>query len=185
MIKLSFSKVRVFLLIALLTIITFFSFVLVISVPEGPATTGLHGNAKWMATFLAPQGWSFFTRNPREPVIYVFREEGPELKIDRVQGFSWSLGFGLKRKIRSRGSEIESIAINVKDEFWKKCREPLATCIHVFTKEPKIKNNYSNPIFCGKLIMQKVERTPLSWARLPNFQMPYEATKVEVECSKR
>ena len=117
--------------------------------------------------------------------MYVFREEGPDLKLDRIQGFNWRVAFGLKRKIRSRGSEIESIAMNVKEEFWKKCREPLASCVTALTKEPKVKNNYSNPIFCGKLIIQKVERTPLAWAKLNNFQMPYEASRVDVECLKR
>src|SRR5256885_14361051 len=71
---------------------------------------------------IVPQGWGFFTREPREPSVEVFTQNGHPL-ID--SNASPSNYFGLSRRTRALGVELGLILSQVREDQWKKQTTPL------------------------------------------------------------
>jgi antimicrobial peptide system SdpA family protein len=68
-----------------------------------------------------PEGWSFFTRSPREEMADIYRI-GKNKKLEKVS-FQCSASenyFGISRKSRRIGMEISIVASKLSDSLWIK-----------------------------------------------------------------
>jgi antimicrobial peptide system SdpA family protein len=67
-----------------------------------------------------PEGWGFFTKNPREPLIEVYRANKNNLSLVTLKNQSVENFFGLSRKIRVVGYESSRIVAQIPQKFWTK-----------------------------------------------------------------
>lgn len=133
---------------------------------------GFHFNHK--TVFLnstMPQGWAFFTRNPREPQINLYKiennnflvllNESPSLNID--------LAFGLKRT--DRRISIAMGAVATQHFNWKNYTGNLKSLLsdREFNRYSN-KNTDDSKLTTGNYIMISEERIPWAWAK--NFKTP-------------
>src|SRR4051812_41959664 len=70
-----------------------------------------------------PEGWKFFTRNPREErVSMLVRKEGQWINGSRTPNANPSNAFGIDRLGRAQGLELALLLENVPSEAWSACK---------------------------------------------------------------
>lgn len=132
-----------------------------------------------------PQGWSFFTRNPREEQLSYFTRD----RVGRWRAAS--LGpvshprniFGLNRKSRAQGVESAFLLAAVPSSAWVPCgdEEP-EQCLGRLSVGRSVKTHSRKPTLTG--IVGFVKREPVPWAWFAagkKVTMPARAVVVRVE----
>lgn len=130
------------------------------------------------------QGWSFFTKSPRDPDFYLFTR-GPEGWQNASRGPSSrpdSL-FGLIRSARVQGLELGLVTGQLGGKAWINCESAVEECLHEQT--PIVITNPSHaPILCGELGVAFREPLPWAWVGLiPREAMPSQVALLQIECS--
>jgi antimicrobial peptide system SdpA family protein len=75
-------------------------------------------NIKSIFNTLLPEGWGFFTRNPREPIVELYKIERERIVKITIQNGSSQNFWGISRKSRKIGMEMSMIAVLIKSESW-------------------------------------------------------------------
>lgn len=145
---------------------------------------GRSGAATWIRVVL-PQGWGFFTRDPREIDLTVHRA-GPD---GWEPAISWPIAipdnlFGLSRAGRGQGIEFGGISAQLEWDDIPRCRGEIADCIDDAGRDiVEVENTSSHPTICGDLVVQR--RTPVPWAWVRSHgprTAPYQLQHVYVRC---
>lgn len=131
-----------------------------------------------------PQGWAFFTRSPREPVLRAYRFSGNEWRNALVSNASYRNVLGVSRRARATNTELHAIAARVPESRWFACAEALDTCAAEIAYDPmKIANPAPGPGLCGLLIIEQRPLVPWAWsASRDQVFMPGSVASVFVEC---
>jgi len=136
---------------------------------------------------VAPQGWSFFTKSPRDPQIEPFVVDGDDLRS--VAGFPNTRAenlFGLSREGRSQGIEVALIMTSLPDADWVECDSPaLESCSSDLARSTShaVDNAVPSPSLCGEVVL--VESTPVSWAYRDHTRLERAAVRglrTDVSC---
>lgn len=133
---------------------------------------------------LVPQGWAFFTRDPRERVEYVYEQQQGEWVVDgRFYAGTRSWGDLLKRN-RLIHVELAQVLSEVPDSSWKQCGKALSKCVKERTYERvTVDNETALQDFCGEYMVERRERIPWAWFESnERFHMPSKAVKIRVKC---
>src|SRR4051812_32531054 len=77
----------------------------------------------------APQGWGFFTRNPREPQIVPFLRNGHWRSANLGPHAQFKYALGLNRRSRAQGVEMGLLLGKLGIAEWTPCEAELATCL--------------------------------------------------------
>ena len=126
-----------------------------------------------------PQGWAFFTRNPREASLYVYDKKGGKF-ICRTKA-NLNFYFGAGRNMRVEDGEMSYLLNQVSSKRWKKCKgKNLLDCAKI-TSKIEVKNDYLHPKLCGEIIVKRQDTTPWAWSR-SNVSMQFELIKLKVIC---
>jgi antimicrobial peptide system SdpA family protein len=140
---------------------------------------------KLYTQFFLPEGWAFFTRNPREDRYIVYR---------LATGGSWidtNLGphnrprnaFGLNRKSRAQGVEIGLLLVSIHDDEWLACRKSPAICLATTPVSKDFKDISPIPTLCGEIGVVMQPPVPWAWSSLPRpVTMPSKVVRVRVHC---
>lgn len=136
--------------------------------------------------FFIPQGWKFFTRNPREEEITAFRKnirgEWSSALLPAIA--SSSNLFGIKRNTRAQGIEIGMILASTKKEWWIRCKERFDICIDKTTTTGSIPNKSPNATLCGEIVLVRQQTVPWAWSRAKKpVVMPSQLVRVDLSCS--
>lgn len=109
-----------------------------------------------------PEGWSFFTRNPREPLLEAYKIENNKIIIIPLSNSSFENFFGFSRKSRVKGFEASVIVSDIPSTVWKEDKgTDYAKHINDNIVNVKLKN--TNQYFKkGKYMF--VLRKPIPWA---------------------
>ncbi len=142
---------------------------------------------RWVVS-LAPQGWNFFTRDPQEPRIEVYRRDGDAwVSVDPGSSAEPRYLFGFSRQARVLGMETGAVLKGVRGTPpWQECRSDPAQCLAASAlPEPVwVPNDSPHPILCGAVAF--VRRPPVPWAwsnsRVPTV-MPSSFFRANVQCS--
>lgn len=132
-----------------------------------------------------PEGWAFFTRNPRLPrtEIYLFdalHELYSRGDIAEYRGFAFA---GIRRLSRVRGLEIERLLANIAPSQWRHCRGDLSSCSKAL-RLTHVQNDLVVRTLCGRIILRRSEPVPWAWSTLqPPVQMPAEWLMLSVQCA--
>jgi len=133
---------------------------------------------------LLTQGWSFFTKSPRDPDFYLFTK-GPGGWINASKGPSSrpdSL-FGLIRIARVQGLELGLLTSLIEGGSWVECETIVTECLNEVT--PIAINNPSHaPLLCGEIGVAFRQPLPWAWVRLmPREQMPSQVALLDIGCT--
>jgi antimicrobial peptide system SdpA family protein len=175
--KLQFKIFKIFVAVFWCVILTV---VAIGSVKSNPLS--FNPESKATLTFLLPQGWSFFTRSPRENKIFIYKWKNNKFqKVDFVKNRFHNY-LGLNRAGRSRNQEMAFLVKQIKGSSWKSCR----WCLDLSLRPTAIKNKALRPAFCGKYRVVLKKLPPWAWGKSgKEIMMPGSAADMEVNCSKR
>jgi antimicrobial peptide system SdpA family protein len=104
------TRVIVFLLWLICSILVFFS-----SLKEQVL---ISKNSQQTISNLLPQGWGFFTKNPRDPLLEVYKINKNKLEKITLLNFDSKSFYGFSRKARFIGFECSDVCDSFKKIKW-------------------------------------------------------------------
>lgn len=141
------------------------------------------------ARIWAPQGWKFFTRNPREDWLIPFvREAGGKWRLASVgPNGTASAFFGLSRVPRAQGIEMGLLLYKLPSEVWGACERDPRVCLEKSPIKMTLHNRLPDATLCGIIGMVRQRQIPWAWDSrgVAPKNMPSRVAKFEVKCSKQ
>ena len=139
---------------------------------------------KLIVKTIIPEGWSFFTRNPREALVYIYKRDNDNInwiQADETVNGAVDNFFGMSRKARAMGSEY-ALVFAQEQVKWDSCVTGTFDCVDESLRIT-VKNELNSPQLCGEYLF--VSRKPVPWAwsaSAANINMPYQYVLVNFEC---
>lgn len=133
---------------------------------------------------LAPQGWAFFTRSPREARQLAYGR-GREGWKNATKGPHAQLrnALGLDRGSRAQGVEIALLMSAAGAGEWQGCEGAVLGCLDTVPRGPAVRNGSPNPSLCGTVAIVNRPPVPWAWVRSPEpVEMPSRILPLEVSC---
>jgi antimicrobial peptide system SdpA family protein len=135
------------------------------------------------AVFL-PQGWKFFTRNPRAETTFVMERtaRGWSIAEGSATG-SLANALGASRRGRARSVELGQLMAQVPKSDWSDCDRTPGACLEEISTPVRLKAAGRRPQLCG--IHGIVSQRGLPWAwrdANPPVVMPSRVLLLEVQC---
>lgn len=121
---------------------------------------------------LAPQGWAFFTKPPREPrmTIYAVAPDGGQVASKLGPNGRIEYAWGLSRTFMLQQSAAAQAAAAITAERWQECdeRETLDACVDsVADSEPVTLSMPRNQaLACGEYVFAMSEAIPFAWRNI-------------------
>jgi antimicrobial peptide system SdpA family protein len=154
---------------------------LLASVPEAAVRLPIETTV-WTLWFL-PQGWAFFTRNPREPVLEAWVVEDGLWRMLPLNVSGTEEVFGFRRTLRLRAQELGALAASLQPQDWQRCSGNIGDCVDAgfLTTVTRVVNRSVARQLCGNLVLAVREPQPWAW-RGRTVSMPTRATRIHAEC---
>lgn len=133
-----------------------------------------------------PQGWGFFTRNPREEDVlpYLRGADGAWEPQHTAPLASLATWWGISRTGRGSGIELGMIMNVPAESSWIRCRvdESAASCLERTRATKTVHNRYPDPALCGAVGLVALRPVPWAWSDNVDSDIPRRAAQVNVEC---
>lgn len=157
----------------------FFSFV--VSNNDNPVR--LENTVKQEIYKLAPQGWAFFTKSPKEETIQLYEKRGNQ--IIHLNGTSSLLLqdlLGVRRNKRKLNGELTEIAKRVHKKHWTTFnRIASLDSLKILLISDTIRNNtYDTMLIAGEKIICVTKPTPWAWSN-SEVVMPSRCVKIHIK----
>jgi antimicrobial peptide system SdpA family protein len=142
---------------------------------------GINPLQVWM-----PQGFAFFTRNPREPEMRLYASNEGEWQSASLGPYSRSSNlFGLDRKPRAQLTEYALLLerAGVPTDKWASCEDAPVLCLKRVSVTDTLENTDPAPTLCG--IVGFVRQDPVPWAwneSRDTIEMPSKVLKLRISC---
>ena len=136
---------------------------------------------------ITPQGWAFFTRDPREVSqrVFIQAEAGrlePANNAD-YRGEPWN---GVRRQLRNRGIVLAHVMSSTPSSAWRPCDGPIGKCVAQSDADASpcvVLRAYDTTDLCGRVVMQEVSPVPWAWrASYRNVHPSSRIAVVDVDC---
>lgn len=152
------------------------------SLGDNPLTPSLAARRNLLV--MTPQGWAFFTRNPREPVDRVYKREREGWSAVGYTHSSPQNLFGLRRMPRASGSELAYMLERMSNGDWVDCAASLNECLGQHPgKMVLVENRAVKPFFCGKFLIERRRPIPWAWSGMSNrIHMPAQLLIINANC---
>ncbi|WP_078866509.1 SdpA family antimicrobial peptide system protein [Streptomyces sp. NRRL S-1448] len=133
---------------------------------------------------IAAQGWSFFTKSPRDVELFPYVLHNGEWKSASLAPHSEPRNaFGLNRRSRSQGIEMALLMTKASKTSSRKCESSLGDCLHSALPKVKISNPSPDPTLCGTIAIVQQKPVPWAWRDLMTERhFPTQVTSWEVVC---
>lgn len=153
----------------------------------------IHLPRSWQTGFssvqsLVPQGWGFFTRNPREASMIPYVYDGTTW-VNANRGPNAQLRYLLGLNRESRLTEFDIVQLlqqSATVTTWTPCAEPeVDSCVASATAAgvvPVVTYGYQLRL-CGDVLIIRQEPIPLAYAGL-GYRPPMEAIRFHVTCQE-
>lgn len=134
---------------------------------------------------LLPEGFAFFTRDPREPDIKRYRRhEGSWRQAGLGPHSLPSNLLGLDRWSRTQGVEYAMLLQEYELEEWTDCDGDPIACLDSIAVADTIQNADPQPTLCGVIGFVRQEPVPWAWSsNRESLSMPAHILKLNVICS--
>lgn len=137
---------------------------------------------------LAPQGWAFFTKAPREPRLSVFVLSEGDGGMSKVgPNGSIDYGWGLSRAFMLQQADAGRIASELSTDTWMECddRATQVTCVAAATAADPVvvpmPSVHSLP--CGEYVFAMTEAVPFAWREISDErERALSAVRVDLAC---
>lgn len=156
--------------------------VLLGSIPDSPLRPSLRLRQDVIA--IAPQGWAFFTRDPREPADRIYARSGREWAQVTYSNSSRSNWLGLKRDARVLNVELASLLSEVDSSQWSDCPGRLETCLRQRdVPAVAVVNRSTVRALCGEILVERRPPTPWAWSRAKRpVLLDSKIARLDVRC---
>ncbi|WP_460854497.1 SdpA family antimicrobial peptide system protein [Nocardiopsis coralliicola] len=134
---------------------------------------------------VAPQGWAFFTRSPREEKLTAWQPEGQSWESAmRAPHAEPGNAFGLDRASRAQPVEAAILSAQVPEDAWTECNStPLRRCLEQEEAATAVEGAQPEPSLCGRLALVAQEPWPWAWAESSGQgEMPARIVRLDVAC---
>lgn len=174
------TKKIFFLVLLFIWLIIFFS---LISATSGYTSLKIKSEINKNLLTLTPQGWGFFTRNPREENIILYKlDNGENIKQVTNKNFTPSNYFGLSRRQRYEAIQISMLLSDIKEEKFLRCDQAnfqdCNLCKVKINRDGLIHTGY----FTGTYFIKKEKTIPWAWSKSKeNLINPYKIIELEFE----
>lgn len=141
----------------------------------------LNGNVKLVISTLFPEGWGFFTKNPREEFLELYRMENGKPISVIILNQSIENIFGLSRKSRLVGYEASMLAKDIPVNKWiSNERKPIEAFANLKSSYTKPKGNFRE-LVNGEYLLKVTKPVPFAWAkRNQEAHTPFKVIKVRI-----
>jgi antimicrobial peptide system SdpA family protein len=162
------------------------SSVYLVSMKENPITLTSNFDNQ-IFTFL-PQGWAFFTRNPREAQISIYEIKNGKLYDINQKHSSASNIFGLKRNASKILSELQIAILKIKKEefvnlnwnYQSKIYDKIPQKIHYS------KNILNSPLLCKEYLIIFQKPVPWAWSKsIEKIKMEAKGIRIKFQCYEK
>lgn len=127
---------------------------------------------------LTPEGWGFFTRDPRESDMFVYHKQ--DNSDEWVLSSRRTGGFG--RSGRSRAMEAGTLLPQITTPPTE-CVSDHESCLNTASPGDSIESVFRKPTLCGDVGIIRQEPVPWAWASDGDVIMPSQVTRVWVSCT--
>jgi antimicrobial peptide system SdpA family protein len=169
---------RAFLLVIIVFTGVYISFIA--SNRDNPVRLSYKSTTEIYSVF--PQGWAFFTRDPKEDVLIVYDfQNDKEEAVNETASLSLGNLLGINRKGRRISIELAAVVNKIPAKAWTKERKRMS--IEKLKSLPlvdTVENVLPNPILQGTYVIYRANRKPWAWAK-SKTQMPYKCIKVAIQ----
>ena len=157
-------------------------FALLEGIPDSPLALPARTHANVLAVI--PQGWTFFTRDAREPRLYLYERSVNGWARRSQRNASVSSFYGLKRSAARLGVEMSVFVHAVPDEAWKPTAEAIGRDFDdAALPSITVKNAALEKTVCGAVLLEQRPPVPWAWAKsADHLLMPGRVVKLNVEC---
>jgi antimicrobial peptide system SdpA family protein len=139
---------------------------------------------KFNLVAVAPEGWGFFTRNPREPGFQLYQQQGHTWRQVMLHNGEARTLFGIKRDARIQGVELQGLIYAIPDSAWTQARAPLSGILErtdLYVHE--VTNRALHATMCGDYVLMRQEPVPWAWASARDrLDMPSRSVRLRVDC---
>jgi antimicrobial peptide system SdpA family protein len=138
-------------------------------------------------TLVLPEGWAFFTRNPREErtIPYLRSADGRWISAIANRLADPENLFGFSRAPRGQSVEMGLLTTQLAGRTWIACDNLAAECLESAPIAGEIQNPTPGATLCGTVGFVAQPPLPWAWWRSPRSQpirMPARTMKVTVQC---
>lgn len=132
-----------------------------------------------VAREVVPEGWSFFTKSPRESFVVAYDDEGDEVSTAPNAQGKWV--FGLNRASRLGGIDVERVMRKLGPGDWRRCAAGVSVSVCGEGLEHRsVRVTDGVDSLCGKVTLAREE--PVPWAFRGADPLIEEIAVVEVLC---
>jgi antimicrobial peptide system SdpA family protein len=131
---------------------------------------------------VVPEGWAFFTRNPRLPSLVPY-QFGPDSRWHSVaagRNTRSNDAMGVDRAGRAQGVELAILVEHVPGSVWHRCGEDPLVCLSNAQVSATFEN-VSHRTICGDVGFVVQDVLPWAWRYSPAL-MPSKVVRVRVTC---
>lgn len=127
-----------------------------------------------------PEGWSFFTKSPREAFVVPYDENGDEVGTAPNAQLKWV--FGLNRASRLGGIDVDRVMQKLDRGAWHRCEVgmTIASCKKTLSAQ-KMRITERPHSLCGSITLARMKPTP--WAFRGTACPIEEVALVSIQCS--
>lgn len=167
-----------------LTSITVILFVVFVSVIRfNPVQDGF---VRRMVFAVVPQGWSFFTRSPREAQTIIYEISNNELNLVDHRHSSFRHLVGLNRRSSVVMSEMQIVRAELPDSIFMTTQWNYQAGIvgdYPDRSAKEVDNKLFQPLLCGEFLLVFQEPVPWAWSKsLKTIKMPAKAARITITC---
>ena len=178
---------RALYIVGQLFVVVFVILTMTISLPHNPLSIY---NSEVTSTFQSflPEGWAFFTRNPKEDeVIIYYKENGKWIQNPLTPLSKPGNSFGLNRLVRAQSVEMAMIIPQPSEKDWQHCKGNFVDCIKKdTTKIIEVRNISPMPILKDTIAIVSYSPVPWAWSELKKSEeMPAKYVILKVICGKK
>jgi antimicrobial peptide system SdpA family protein len=168
-------------LMGAMTVAASVAFVYSAHLPLPASALELPGENKEAMARVFPQGWKFFTRDPRMAEPAPMRKVGDEW-VPFGKPTDGARFFGANRESRTLWPELSWVLAPMVDSDWRECDGPIGPCLDaapVRTQAAAV----PHPQLCGTIGVVSRKPVPWAWAkRSPAVNMPSKVLRLDIQC---
>lgn len=128
-----------------------------------------------------PQGWSFFTKSPRDEALSVYRVINGQIEALPMSNHQ-NIGFGLSRNTRLIGYEASIVASSIHPSKWKSYKNrPIESFVNdsvIIVQQKPGFHHFTK----GEYIFKLFKNIPFAWAgQQQETNTPFKITRISIQ----
>lgn len=142
----------------------------------------LNDDLKEFTNKIFPQGWGFFTKNPQDFALNIYKINKGKLELIDISNQSIRNNFGFSRRARMIGYEMSTVVEDIKVSDWIKNTDGNIYS-NLNDKTININNkNYFSHLTKGEYLIKLYKPIPYAWSKMNQEKYnPFSVAKINIK----